>query len=144
MASKYAALDKPSLVEEIKKRRAGGSDITVDITSKKEDLIAALEMDDISNGEVEEDQQGKPVDGSFENQIEAQPEFPLQATQPDDEAFAKGFKAKNKADNYTYQVIKQDQESRPYKARIPKQASGHPGLFWEGTEDEFKDNFDRL
>jgi len=130
--SKYSEMTKEELVDEIKTRKITG----VDLRANKETLVAALEAAD----KPEE----KPS-GPLASQIPFQPEMPSVATQPSNEAFAKGFKAKNNVDGYTYEVVKDDGDAvKPYKARVPKQASGHPGMYWEGTEAEFKDTFTKV
>lgn len=166
--SKYKGLTKDELIAEIKNRRDNGSDISVDLRKDEATLITALELDDISGtsqpptatpavttppvppvAPTAAQQAPKPnptveLDGSLENQVPLQPEMPSEATQPADDIFAKGFKAKNKNDTFVYQVVKvEGDDPRPYKARVPKQASGHPGLFWEGTEEDFKSIFDK-
>lgn len=147
--SDYTKLTKPELVEEIKKRRAAGSKIAVDLRSDEATLVASLEMDDLAGDKANDEDEGNQLDkefvpGSIENQLSAAPEIPSGATQPDDEAFSKGFKARDKQ-GIIFQVIKDPtDELKPYKARVPKQASGHPGLYWEGSKEEYNETFEKL
>jgi hypothetical protein len=142
--SKYASLDKDALVAEIKTRRQAGSKISVDLRAADDKLRAALELDDVSGGSSSAPvQKAAKLDKttSLESQIQLDPIAPEAPTQPTEDEFAKGFIALNNKDGLRYQVIKTEDELKPYKARIPKQASGHPGLFWEGSGEEFKDTF---
>lgn len=157
---KYDSLNKDQLVEEIKNRRAKGSPIAVDLRLSEELLRTALEVDDVSNGETDEDKtkesnpplpaakpvkQVKPLTGELNNQLPLQPEMPTHATQPSEDAFSKAQKYRHLGDGYIYEVIRADSDiTKPYKARVPRQASGHPGLFWEGSDEEFKDTFTKI
>lgn len=133
--SDYSELSKPELVKEIMKRK-----IKADLRLNKTELVSVLKMDDVENGGAQE----KPA-SAIHDQIPAQPEMPSAPTQPSHEAFSKGFKAVNKADGLTYEVVcDPTDEAKPYKARVPKQSSGHPGLFWDGSESEFKDTFSKV
>lgn len=140
---KYNDLDKDALIAEIKKRRSNGSSIAVDLRASEDVLRNALLLDDVAAGDSASP---APFTGGLANQLPLQPEMPSHATQPSEEAFGSSVLHKNSADGYVYQVIKSDDTDalRPYKARVPPQASGHPGLFWEGSEDEFKAVFDRI
>lgn len=137
--SNYSELSNPELVGEIKKRRESGRVIKVDLRKSDDFLIAALEADDAATPEQEEQ-----LLGELHNQLLAPGELPVTSTVPSDEAFSKGFRARNKSDGYTYQVAEVPDDNRPFKARVPKQASGHPGLYWEGSEEEFQSNFSKL
>ncbi len=145
MASKYEELSKDQLVDEIKSRRTAGREIKVDLRASNDALISALELDDVEGGG---DQKGPEKPAAFkalENQLPLQPEAPTEATQPHPDAFADGFKAKHKGDGYTYLVLKAaGDDIKPFKARVPNQASGHPGLFWEGSPEEFAACFDKV
>lgn len=137
----YDTMTKDALVQEIKRRRDNGNNISVDLRAGFDILIAALQIDDANT----KAQTPTPlVDGSFENQLPKHPEMPSVATQPHDDVFAKGHKAKHNGDGFTYQVAHVEGELKPYKARIPKQASGHPGLYWEGSPEEYKEHFTRI
>jgi uncharacterized protein (UPF0305 family) len=128
----YQKLSKTDLLEEVKKRRAAGSKISTEKGADEAALIAALKKDDSARV------------NAIESQIPLAPDVIENPTQPSDEEFAGGFKARNKGDGYVYQVIKQEVGDRPYKARIPKQSSGHPGMYWEGSPEEFSDCFERV
>lgn len=138
--SKYAELDKAALVEEITKRKNEGRTIKADMRSE-EKMRAALDEDD-------EMKELEGTSGTVEDQIPAQPDMPSVSTQPSAEVFKNGFKAKNNADGFIYQVADVSKtypdDVKPFKARVPKQASGHPGLYWEGSEAEFKEQFSKL
>lgn len=140
----YSGFSKDELVAEVKQRG-----ISVDLRGNKEVLISALKMHDVENAtpgkaEVAPAAAPKPS-GPMARQIPLQPEMPTTATQPTDGVFAKGFKARNNSDGYTYEVVVvKDDSLKPFKARVPKQASGHPGMFWEGSEVEFKETFTKI
>jgi len=53
--SKYAKLEKDALVDEIKLRRAAGRNIPVDLRAGEDKLAAALEGDDMENGDFDPD-----------------------------------------------------------------------------------------
>lgn len=152
-STKYSGLSNEELVKEIKRRRSAGGTITVDLRSDNDKLVSALELDDVANGTADE-QEKEDVKGlspgfvsndPLENQVPLQPEMPSSATQPHDDVFKEsGLKARHVGDGYTYQIAYIEGEDRPYKARIPKQASGHPGLYWEGNEAEYKACFEKV
>lgn len=158
MENKYSKLSKEDLIAEVKARREKGSTISVDLRSSEEVLAAALVKDDKMEevapttptkppvpSSLAPAQPTKPVDGSLGNQLERQPELPSLATQPAPDAWEKSFLAKNTKDGgLTYQVLITDDELKPYKARIPAQASGHPGKFWEGNKEEYTATFEKL
>lgn len=165
----YKTLTKEELIEEIKARRSNGSKIAVDLRSAEPVLIAALENDDLGKAIAEEAKASAPAQipptlpavaletpppvvaeppvkaTPLASQIPLEPEMPSQATQPHPDVFEAGFLARNKADGYIYQVALVGSDAlKPYKCRVPKQASGHPGLFWEGNEDEFTALFSKV
>lgn len=190
--SKYAGMGKDTLTAEIKTRRAAGRKISVDLRGDEDTLRAALDTDDVENGEfppasatskdptlagsgtlapkpeanappvppankpklppvsVREvgaagDSHGKPP--GLHNQLARQAEAPAsQPTQPDEVEWAGGDLYKHKGDNLTYQVVKREADafSKPVKARVPSQESGHPGLYWEGTAAEFEAVFTKV
>lgn len=82
---------------------------------------------------------------ALRNQVAALPEMVSQPTQPSDKEFAGGSLARHKGDGLLYQVVKReaDEFNRPIKARVPAQASGHPGFYWEGTAEEFAALFEK-
>ncbi len=148
----YKEMSKDELIDEIKARRSNGSSISVDLRASEEKLIAALEMDDLENGsdaalemdDLENGSDAVPAN-DMTSQIPMNPEAPTEATQPSDEVFAGGFRATNKLDGYTYQVaIVESDATKSYKARVPKQSSGHPGMFWEGSAEEFNVIFSKV
>lgn len=53
--SKYADLDKDTLVAAVKDRRAAGRKIAVDLRASEEKLAAALDADDMENGDFDPD-----------------------------------------------------------------------------------------
>lgn len=130
----YKNATRAELLDEIKRRRSAGSKISVEKGADDASLKAALLADDKARVEA------------LDCQIPLEPETPTRATQPDDDVFANGFKARHKVDKFVYQVALVDEETdaRPYKARVPKQSSGHPGLYWEGSTEEFTATFDRV
>lgn len=145
--NKYSELTKDELISEIKRRRDAGGSISVDLRDPKEVLASALAMDDAEGGSPAPaaDTPAKPTDGSLGNQVSAQPEMPSAATQPNADVFAKGKLAKHKGDGFVYQTVKvETDDQKPWKARVPAQESGHPGFFWEGSEKEFKETFDKV
>lgn len=148
--SKYVNTGKDALVNEIKKRRAGGRSISVDLRAADDKLIAALDTDDLENGEFseksEDQEKTKPnAPEALRNQLVNVPETPAKPTQPTDDEFAGGMIALNKVDGLLYQVTKTpaDEYNKPVKARVPAQDNGHPGFYWEGSEAEFAEQFEK-
>lgn len=86
------------------------------------------------------------VPGSLRNQVTKAPETPTKPTQPTDEEFSGGSLARHKGDGFTYEVVKfpGDDFNKPVKCRVPAQDSGHPGFYWEGTEEEFAAQFEKV
>lgn len=141
--SKYSNLDKDALVAEVKRRRTAGSTIKVDLRAPEDDLRAALDLDDETQPPATE----LSAPGTLGNQLPREPETPTQATQPSDEDFSKGVLYKSNQDGYVYAVITLPlgaEDPKPVKARIPAQPSGHPGLYWEGSQAEFEANFKKV
>lgn len=180
--SKYAAMGKDALTSEIKSRRAVGRKLSVDLRADEDTLRAALDTDDVENGEFPsataepepplagsgnlgpklpptppsevgaagQSFEGKPPGGlhskgSLRNQLAPQAAAPnSQPTQPSEKEWEeRGVLHRHKGDGLLYQVIKRDADdfNKPFKARVPAQETGHPGLFWEGGDAEFNDTF---
>lgn len=181
---KYAGMDKDALSAEIKNRRAAGRKINVDLRADPEKLRAALETDDMENGDFDPNAptsgsadekpnaaatdatgsnppNGPPAESrtplppvaarnadipaALRNQISKQPEIAGKPTQPSDDEFSKGTLARHKGDGMLYQVVKDkpDEFNKSVKARVPAQDSGHPGMYWEGSEAEFVELFEK-
>lgn len=148
--SQYANLGKDELSEAVKARRAAGRTIKADLRNE-DSMRAGLESDDLENGEFDPAKEPAPkaetkkLSGDLTNQVVKQPEAPVIPTQPAEDVFAKkGFLARNKQDGLLYQVVKDPADDvKPYKARVPKQESGHPGFFWEGSADEYNATFEK-
>ncbi len=158
----YTDLNKEELVEAVKARRAQGRTVKVDLRANEDALRAALDADDMENGDlpqVEPDTEEKPdpkkeaqppakattLPASLRNQVSRQADPVTKPTQPTDQEFSKGILARNKADGLLYQVVKTapDDFNKAVKARVPAQESGHPGFFWEGTEEEYAALFEK-
>jgi len=67
----------------------------------------------------------------------------VQPTQPLEGEWAGSDIYKHKGDGFRYQVVRRasDPFNKPVKARMPAQKSGHPGFYWEGSEEEFAATF---
>lgn len=175
--NKYAGWVKEALTSEIKTRRAAGRKISVDLRADEDTLRAALDTDDVENGEFDANEDPKPPTAASDatalqelqkaaadkkedtqnniaarypvklmSQIAKQPEAPSQSTQPLEKEWAEGALYQHKGDKLIYQVVKRasDPYDKPVKARVPAQDSGHPGMFWEGTNEEFNANFEKV
>lgn len=152
-SAKYEGWTKEQAIDEIKARKVAGSTIKINLNSETDKLIAALESDDVFNGKGDDEERADvrkafetfESDDPLENQVRLQPEMPTEATQPSDDVFDRsGLKYRHIEDGYIYQVAVVDDELQPYKARVPRQTSGHPGFFWSGTEAEFKKAFEKV
>jgi len=134
--SQYTEATKAELVEEIKARRAAGQTIKVDLRGDEQTLIDALNASDASaNTPAHLDNQLAAPSGQDE----------LNPSQPSPEAFGKGTVVLHKATGKKYQMVRvtDDPYNKPVKCRIPAQSNGHPGLYWEGTEQEFAAEFEK-
>lgn len=161
-------MSKQALTDEIKARRGAGRKISVDLRSDEDTLRAALDNDDTENGEFNPsaDERAKDVANDdtppagpapqvsqtapvkappkLMSQLSAAPEVPTVSTQPKEEEWKESDVYRHKKDGFLYQVVKRasDPYDKPVKARVPAQ-NGHPGLFWEGTNDEFTEHFEK-
>lgn len=133
--SKYAEMGKDALTAEIKTRRAAGRKLSVDLRGDEDTLRAALDADDVDNGEFpskEEEplagsgplgpkDEAKPkhklppvsprevgaAGASLHDQVAATAEAPAtEPTQPTEEEWAGGGVYKHKGDGFRYQVVK--------------------------------------
>lgn len=174
-------MEKDALTAEIKNRRATGRKLPVDLRKEDDVLRAALDADDLENGEFPSAAEPEPalagsgnltpkeepasklppvspsaVEGvpsaksgkrHLRNQISQTAEAPESVpTQPSEEEWAGGEHHRHKGDGLTYEVVKRDADAfnKPFKARVPKQESGHPGLYWEGSQEEFDATFTKV
>lgn len=134
MAEKnYTEWTKEELVDEIKSRRAEGRKVSVDLRSPKEDLAKALEQDDQEGEETSPEKLSKEAaaraDGVSIRKV------------PSDLAEYKG--------NYRYRrtgetgfglKVLPESQVRSNKTHLAKS----PLKFWDGTEEEFRDQFDKV
>lgn len=171
--SKYATMSKDTLIAEIKTRRAANRKIPVDLRADEATLRAALDADDVDNGDfapgassdappaeptplppVEDTGKGKlppvsareaAVPAALRNQLSAVQEPASAATQPSEDDWEDdSLLYRHKGDKLTYQVLKA--ESDPHNKVFKARIpaqNGHPGLFWDGDEKDFADTFEK-
>lgn len=157
--SKYSNLNKDAITTEIKARRSNNRKISVDLRADEDTLRAALDADDVDNGDYttppvnpvaaieDEKPEESHVPVARRQQIAHKPEAPTQPTQPSEKEWDEcGDEYQHKGDGYIYEVVKRDHDThgKTVKARVAPQESGHPGLYWEGSEAEFAANFEKL
>lgn len=131
--SKYADTDKDTLVAAVKDRRAAGRKIPVDLRASEEKLAAALDADDMENGDFDPDAKEltrKDVATGAAREIPADYEGTY-AYLRDGEHAGKVFGLK----------VKHDLEVRAHRTHHAKAADG---TFWDGTAKEFREQFDKL
>lgn len=161
--SKYAEMDKDALVAEIKARRAADRKIAVDLRANEENLRAALDTDDVENGEFAPDADKSPAKSEKKQDDTKPPEGAKELTRtalskgaiaradgvtarevPDDLDEYKGKYKYRRDGEFKDEVfglkIVPDDEVRAHKTHHAKSPRG----FWDGTEAEFRDQFDKL
>lgn len=67
-------------------------------------------------------------------------------TQPAPEDYSGVYK--NLVDGLLYELCKEPEDKEQpekvtHKLRVPPQANGHPGFYWEGSKEQFKATFER-
>lgn len=136
--SKYATDSKETLIVEIKDRRTAGRKLPVDLRANEDALRAALEADDVDNGEFTEDKEisaeelslgaAARADGVTERQV------------PDDlDEYSGQYRYLPTGEIFGLQ-IKHDLDVRAHKTHHAKS----PLKFWDGTAEEFRANFDKV
>lgn len=152
--SKFAKLDKDALVAEIKARRNAGRKIAVDLRAPEDKLVAALEADELENGEAAPEPQEDPTlppEGAEElTSTEltlgalARADGVVTREVPEDLGEYKG--------QYSYLVdgplkgfifglkILPTSDVRANKTHLAK----CPIAFWDGTASEFREQFDKV
>lgn len=138
--SKYADDNKDTLVESIKARRASGRKIAVDLRASDEKLAAALDADDMENGDFDPD--AKPPEDVLELIPEDLGKGKTARGIPGDYegAFAYLRDGEHKGKVFGLKVL-HDSEVRGHRTHTAKAADR---TFWDGTEMEFRAQFDKL
>jgi len=148
--NKYAELDKDALVAEIKARRTAGRKIAVDLRANEDNLRAALDTDDVENGDFDPETVEAPKDAKELSRTElaqgaiARADGVLAREVPTDLNEYKGKYKYRRDGEFKGEVfglkIVPDNEVRAHKTHHAKSPRG----FWDGTEAEFRDQFDKL
>lgn len=128
----YHDLKKDELLKEVSARRSAGRDLPVNSQSSKEDIVTALELDDEDAAENTPDVE----EGDIPQVEKKETVLPGEEVIPSGE-FNKGhFISKADGEPYALAIIPDDIRGKTHKLKN----SAH---FWEGTEAEFKEAFDR-
>jgi len=135
--SKYAGDDKDTLVDAIKARRAAGRKIAVDLRASEEKLIAALEADDLDNGDFNPD--------AKEDEKELTTEEVKDGTArgiPTDFTGAYSYlrDGEHKGKVFGLKILP-DNEVRGHRTHTAQAADR---TFWDGTAAEFRAQFDKI
>lgn len=160
--SKYAGTPKGVLVDEVKSRRAKGRKIPVDLRADEFTLAGALDADDMENGEFPGETDPFITDATLPP--EGAEELTSKELQTGSIARADGVVAREVPDDLA-------EYSGEYRYRVPGAMQGHvfglkifgpetPGWnnirankthhakspfgFWDGTEAEFREQFDKV
>lgn len=138
--SKYADNNKDTLIESIKARRAAGRKIAVDLRAGEEKLAAALDADDMENGDFDPD--AKPP----EDQQELTPGDLSKGNTargiPGDYKGAYTYRREGEHSGKVFGLkVLSDEEVRGHRTHTAK---AEDRTFWDGTEAEFREQFDKL
>lgn len=159
--SKYAGTLKGVLVEEVKSRRAKGHKIPVDLRADEATLAGALDADDMENGEF---------DAGIMKAVRNQQIDPTVPPSDSTELTSKELQAGSiaRADGVVTRAVPDDltEYSGEFRYRVAGAMQGHifglkvlsvhdvrgnkthhaksPFGFWDGTADEFRDQFDKV
>ncbi len=144
--SKYADDDKDTLVESIKARRTAGRTVKVDLRASEEKLAAALDADDMENGDFvpasEDDKDTQPPEDRSELTPEALGKGDTARGIP--AAFKGAFSylrdGEHKGKVFGLKILP-DSEVRGHRTHTAQAADR---TFWDGTEAEFRAQFDKL
>lgn len=142
--SKYANDDKDALVDEIKARRTAGRKIAVDLRASEEKLMAALDADDLGNGDFDHEDGGELSPEQLKLGAVARADGVTARQVPDDLHEYSG-KYRHLPDGefhgeiFGLKILPDDQV-RAHKTHHAKSPRG----FWDGTEAEFRAQFDKL
>lgn len=120
--------------------------------NSKADIITALQLADEQGTGAHSDALQPPVDGDLSNQGLRHPDLIFSPTQPKTSEFSGRYR--NEIDGYIYELAVRDakdveRDVKTHCLRVPPQKDAvgtivHPGLYWEGTKDEFKTAFDKV
>ena len=139
----YDTLTKDQLVDEIKKRRKAGSGITVDLRSDVAVLIAALVADYTAPPEKEQEPE-KPQDTSvakIKQEAAARADGVKEREVPQDlHEYAGNYKYLRTGETGFGLKILPDADVRAHRTHHAKS----PLSFWDGTKEEFREQFDKI
>lgn len=134
--SKYAELSKEELVAEIKDRRNEGRTITVDLRASNDVLIASLEADDAATPEEEQELTREALSTGAAARADG---VTARAVPDDLHEYQGQYKYIPTGEVFGLKVLN-DSEVRAHKTHHAKS----PLKFWDGTEAEFRAQFDKL
>lgn len=136
ITEKYADHNKDELAAEARARKID----SVNQSSNKADLVAALELDDSApKGDVDSDTQEKT--GHDQPIIRSNPVAPSvknesNVTQPDVKDYKGSYVKNDDGEEYALAIVESDPLGKTHKLR-------NEAHFWEGTKDEFKAQFEK-
>lgn len=140
ITEKYADHSKDDLLSEVESRAKAGRKFDVGQSSLKGDVVAALELDDESQGGKGVDPKTGNVDQSQpivrNNPVVASAKNEVNVTQPDPNDYKGKFLKESDGEVYGLCVVENDPLGRTHKARNDEH-------FWEGTKAEFKEQFEK-
>jgi len=144
--SKYLELTKEELVNEIKDRRAAGRKIAVDLRASEDKLAAALESDDLENGDVPSDPTVAPEEAEELTTDElsagaaARADGVVSREVPQDLEEYKGqYRYLPTGEIFGLKILP-TADVRANKTHLAKS----PLKFWDGTAEEFRAQFDKV
>ena len=138
--SKYAAEDKDTLVEAIKARRAAGRKIAVDLRAGEDKLAAALDADDLENGDFNPDAEPADEDGKELTTEEVKDGTARGIPADFTGAYSYLRDGEHKGKVFGLKIL-HDSEVRGHKTHHAQAADR---TFWDGTAAEFRAQFDKL
>lgn len=132
--SKYADEDKETLVEAIKARRAAGRKLPVDLRASEEKLAAALDADDLENGDFDPD--AEPLTPEALSKGDTARGIPADF----EGAYSYLRDGEHKGKVFGLKILS-DSEVRGHRTHTAQAADR---TFWDGTAAEFRAQFDKL
>lgn len=127
----YSNLHKDELLAEVDKRKAAGRELGVDSSSTKADIIASLEIDDDDAADHIDKAENNLPEG-VKNDL---PDGPSDSM-PSNSEFSGRYTMKGSDEEFALAVMENDPRGRTHKLK-------NKVHFWEGSEQEFRLNFDK-
>lgn len=140
-AKNYAEADKETLIGEIKARRTAGRKIAVDLRASEDKLAAALQSDDLENGEF--DPEAEPTEltpAALSLGAAARADGVITREVPEDLGDYSGqwrYLPTGEVFGLKVLPIGQVRANKTHTAKSPLK-------FWDGTAEEFRQQFDKV